>query len=261
NLLDNYKVTLLHLELESTLNLKVNIMINNRWIAAQKYEKDWWDIRKKQIDFGFYRFYAEELIKSIHGIIDISANTSLLEIGSGAGGIVTYLNSDKRHAIDPLEEYYSSVPEFQKQRDQKVKYQTGKAENIPFDKKRFDFIICDNVLDHCDDIDKVFSEMRRVLRDHGKLWLRLNIYTFWGRLIRLLVEKLKIDPGHPHTFTRKSIKAYFKNYEFEIIKFKEDGFFKTWLKEIASGKIKELLKAITFSTPNKSVFILGKSKV
>ncbi|HDP99442.1 MAG TPA: class I SAM-dependent methyltransferase [bacterium] len=162
---------------------------NNRWLVAKQYEKEWWKTRKNQIDFGFYRSYAEELVESIQGVTDIAANTSILEIGSGAGGIVTFLNSDKSYAFDPLEEFYASVPNFQKQRNQKVKYQTAKAEHIPFEKKRFDFIICDNVLDHCDDIDKVFLEMRRVLRDHGTLWLRLNIYTFWGRLIRLLIEK------------------------------------------------------------------------
>ena len=100
--------------------------------------------------------------------------------------------------------------------------------------------------------------MQRVLRDQGKLYLRLNIYTFWGKLIRLLVEKLKIDPGHPYTFTRKSINSYFKKYEFELLKFEENGFFKTWIKEVKSVKIKELLKAMTFSTPDKALFILKK---
>lgn len=234
---------------------------DKRWTVAQSYEKGWWEARARQIDFGFYQNYAKELQECMRGILEIAPNTSILEIGSGAGGILTYLNSNDRSAIDPLDDFYASVPDFQQQRDQKVKYQTAKAENLPFEKKRFDFIICDNVLDHCENIDSIFSEMRRVLRDEGKLYLRLNIYTNWGKLIRWLVEKLKIDPGHPHTFTRKSIDSHFKKYQFELLKTEENGFFTTWIKETKSGKIKELLKAMTFSTPNKALYILEKIEI
>ena len=153
---------------------------NSRWDIAQNYEKEWWQTRKNQIEFDFYKAYADELKQQIQGILEVTSATSILEIGSGAGGILTYLKSDDRQAIDPLEDFYSSVPGFQTQRDPDVKYQKAKAEKLPFVKNRFDFIICDNVLDHCDDIKDVFTEMQRVLRDQGKVYLRLNIYTFWG---------------------------------------------------------------------------------
>jgi ubiquinone/menaquinone biosynthesis C-methylase UbiE len=231
-----------------------------RWTIAQNYEKEWWDIRKDQIDFDFYREYAKELLNYTQGIVQFESKTFILEIGSGAGGIITFLNSDHRHAIDPLEDYYSSIPNFKIQRDHKVIYQKAKAENVPYKNNQFDFVICDNVLDHCDDIGMIFKEINRVLASNGKVYLRLNIYSFWGKFIRLIVEALGIDAGHPHTFTKKLMSSYFKNDNFQIIKIERRSFIETWIKELRSRKVKELLKALSFSSPSKTMFLLEKSE-
>lgn len=231
-------------------------MSKNRWQAAQNYEKAWWERRKHLVQFDFYRAYAEELLEQTHGIFTIRPDTAILEIGSGAGGIVTFLHSDDRCAIDPLEDFYAAVPDFSRQRDPDVVYQTAKAEDLPFEEQRFDLIICDNVLDHCEDVNKVFSEMARVLREDGIIYLRVNLYTPWGKIVRAFVEKFRIDPGHPHTFTIKSIRAILKEAQFDIIKYKTTGFFRAWVKEITSGKIKEILKALSLSTQNKALFVL-----
>lgn len=235
-------------------------MNRQRWAVAQKYEKEWWAARQDQISFEFYREYAADLLQQTQDIIRIEPTTSILEIGSGAAGIITFLKADDRHAIDPLEDFYTAVPRFQTQRDRQVKYQQGRAENLPFDDRRFDFIICDNVLDHCDDAGRVFQELRRVLADHGVIYLRLNLYTTWGKFIRLLVELLGIDPGHPYTFTRKSIEKYFQENHLHVIKTGARGFFKTWLLELRSVKIKEFLKALSFSSPSKTLFLLARNQ-
>jgi ubiquinone/menaquinone biosynthesis C-methylase UbiE len=229
-----------------------------RWTEAQNYEKDWWDARKKLVYFDFYKKFADELIEEGKGVFEISPEHSILEIGSGAGGILTYLNAKNRDAIDPLEDFYSSVPEFVKQRDPEVKYLKAKAESLPYDDLSFDLIICDNVIDHCDDADKVFSEMKRVLKDSGNIYLRLNTYTAWGRFVRLIVELLKIDPGHPYTFTPVSIRESFKKNDLELVKTKSPGFLKSWLNDFKSLRPKGLLKAIAMSSPDKAYYILKK---
>ena len=236
-----------------------NMTENKRWLVAQEYEKEWWEERKDRIDFDFYEVYASELLDLIDGIMILSRDTSILEIGSGAGGIITFLDSDDRHAVDPLEDFYASVPRFRSLRDERVAYRKAEAEDLPFEDDRFDFIINDNVLDHCSDVNRVFSEMRRVLRQDGKVYLRLNLYTQWGKGIRFIVEMLKIDPGHPYTFTRRSMKTHFHVHGFEIVERIDSGFLRTWRKEIHSRKIKEMLKALTFSTPNKTLFLLRKT--
>ena len=33
----------------------------SRWDVAQSYEKDWWNIRKDELDLEFYRSFAREI--------------------------------------------------------------------------------------------------------------------------------------------------------------------------------------------------------
>jgi len=234
-------------------------MDGERWRLAQQYEKEWWLSRQDHIDFDFYRAYAAEMIEQMKPVMVIGPATSVLEIGSGAGGIITFLNANERHAVDPLEDFYSSVPAFQAQRDPRVLYRKAKAERLPFEDNRFDLVICDNVLDHCDDVQASFKEMHRVLTKNGKIYLRVNRYTVWGKLIRLLAEGMRIDPGHPHTFTAGSMKTYFNRCGLRVLKTAESGFFTNWIKELRSGAAKEWMKALTLSTPNKTMFLLAKA--
>ncbi len=234
-------------------------MKSERWQLAQTYEQAWWLSRQDHIDFDFYREYAADLVEQMKPVMAVGPATSVLEIGSGAGGIITFLNAGERQAIDPLEDFYSSVPAFQAQRDPQVLYQKAKAERLPFEDHRFDLVICDNVLDHCDDVSAALREMRRVLTADGKIYLRVNRYTAWGKLIRLLAEGLRIDPGHPHTLTAGSMKNYFTRCGLRVLKTTDNGFFTTWIKELRSGAAKEWMKALTFSTPNKTMFLLARA--
>jgi len=233
-------------------------METNRWNLAQIYEKNWWNNKKEGLSISFYKNFADLLIKDLDGILEIKQNTYILEIGSGAAGTITYVKSDNKYAIDPLEYYYSTVPEFTLDRDQKVNYYSGKGEDLPFDSGMFDLIIIDNVLDHCADPNKVFLEMERVLKPEGILYFRQNTYHFWGVMIRTLLEKIMFDKGHPFTFSKKYLEQLFPKFNFEILKFSSNGYFTTWKKEFFSLNKKELAKALLFATRDKTLYILKK---
>jgi SAM-dependent methyltransferase len=230
-----------------------------RWKKAQKYEREWWRSHVETIRLDFYRDYAENLIEDLNGVVRIGERTKILEIGSGAAGILTFLESDFRYAVEPLEPYFSSVESFVKFRDKKVHYHAGKAENLPFKEGRFDLIIIDNVLDHCQEIDAVFSEMRRLLKKGAVVYQRLNTYTQWGKWIRFFLELFRIDPGHPHTFSKGGLKACFHKHRFSVRRMKTRGFVRTWVSEMRSKNLREMLKAALFVTPDKTLFIIEKT--
>ena len=201
--------------------------VNNRWDLAQDYERNWWKSRQANVDFSFYEYYADELKTSIQNHLTIKPDTKILEVGSGAGGIVTFLNqSNERYAIDPLEDFYSSVKSFNDQRDKKVKYQNSMGEEIPFQDKMFDLVIMDNVLDHCEFPGKVMQEVRRVLGENGIIYFKQNTYHFWGSLIRSLMEKLLIDKGHPHTFSKSKLLNLLRENNLKVIQSSRAGYFK-----------------------------------
>ncbi|MDP1615316.1 MAG: class I SAM-dependent methyltransferase [Methylococcales bacterium] len=232
--------------------------VNKRWQIAQDYEKDWWVSKANQLDLEFYERFARNVEAAVAPYIALSSDKYILEIGSGAAGIITFINCNNRYAIDPLENTYASIEKFASARDKSVKYQEAKAEELPFADNMFDFIIIDNVLDHCENPIKVLSEMNRVLKNNGIIYFRQNTYHLWGKIIRKAIEFFKIDKGHPHTFLKSELKNLFLKNKMEILLFDESGYFKTWLKEIKSSRFYDKMKALIFATRDKTTFVLMK---
>lgn len=235
-------------------------MKNNqeRWKLAQNYERTWWQNQVEEIDLEFYSRFAREVTEDLKPFFSIKNNSYVLEIGSGAAGIITYIKSEHKFAIDPLERFYSSVPKYVSVRDKKVIYSTAMAESLPFKGVSFDLIIIDNVLDHCDVPDKVLSEMNRTLKPGGIVFFRQNTYHFWGKVIRDIMEKMKIDKGHPHTFLKSKLKNMIRDQKFRILYIKKGGYSKTWLKEITSKRAYDKIKGILFVNRDKTTYVLKK---
>ncbi|NOX65787.1 MAG: class I SAM-dependent methyltransferase [Chlorobi bacterium] len=235
-------------------------MPSKRWEIAQTYEKNWWDEKAELIDFEFYKNYATDLKQFINEYLIIKDDTKILEVGSGAGGIITFLNESKlRFAIDPLEDFYSEVENFKKQRDHEVKYRNAVGENLPFENNNFDLIIMDNVLDHCDNPNEVMKEVVRVLKKEGIIYFKQNTYHYWGKAIRSIMEFFTIDKGHPYTFSKKMIKRLIKKYNLKTLKKLNTGYMKTWKREFLSKNLKDKIKAFLLVTRNKRIYLLKKN--
>lgn len=230
----------------------------SRWKLAQEYERNWWLNQAEKIDLTFYKNFAVEIIDLLKPFIEIKFDTKILEIGSGAAGIITHLQSKYRFAIDPLEDFYSSIPKYKNYRDKNVFYQTAVGENLPFKSEFFDLILMDNVLDHCDNPIKVLQEMNRVLKKDGILYFRQNTYHLWARFIRRIMEIFLIDKGHPHTFSKNELHRVFNQYGFEILYKNRDGYFSTWLWEIKSNRLIDKIKAVLLVNRDKYTLILRK---
>ncbi len=76
-----------------------------------------------------------------------------------------------------------------------VDYREGVGESIPVDTGTMDVVVCVDVLEHVEDLDRVLDEVRRVLRPGGSLlfdtvnrtWLAdLVMITLAERLLRIL---------------------------------------------------------------------------
>lgn len=234
--------------------------IQQRWLRAQEYERRWWKQRIPLLSLSYLQAFAEELSQTLTDVISINRQTSILEIGSGPAGVLTFLKTDERYAIDPLEDFYSTVHSFKAIRDPHVHYYSGRAEELPFQDGKFDLIIIDNVLDHCEDVYTSVKESSRVLKEDGSIYVRLNVYSRWGKLIRTLAELIELDKGHPHSFTPSDVESLFLHQGMKIRNRIYRPYFVVVKKHFSSNWLKGFLKMATFSIPESIVWIFQKAK-
>ncbi|MDH5570138.1 MAG: class I SAM-dependent methyltransferase [Gammaproteobacteria bacterium] len=199
---------------------------SSRWKTAQSYEKEYWKGVAEKIasdasqQLTWYEWKASEFEKKLEQV-DYSfnkENCNVLEVGSGPIGIVSYLGWGERVSIDPLGDFYKNNKDLVAVRDSNVNYITGKGEEIPYPDKHFSVVIIDNVLDHVDNAEGVLNEIHRVLSDDGVLYMELNVHTYWGFLLHVLLAKLNIDKGHPYSFTPNRIRKFLSDHKFTIKK-------------------------------------------
>ncbi len=193
-----------------------------RWQEAQTYERSYWANVAERIASGsagqldWYSWKATQMRKRLVSALnkDIVPQSRVLEIGSGPIGIVSFLDCGQCYTIDPLEEYYRSDSALTALRNPKVVYGHGSGECLPFDAGFFSHVILDNVLDHVHQAGAVLDEICRILAPEGIFYLAVNIHTQWGAVLHRILSRLKIDRGHPYTFTDQSIRQFVEQHGF-----------------------------------------------
>ena len=224
--------------------------VSKRWNIAQSYEQGYWKRIADRIasDAGnqltWYEWKASQFEQKLSIVANKvnKKNCRILEIGSGPIGIVTYLEWGERYALDPLGDFYGAHPELVALRNKNVHYLTGKGEEISFPDKYFSVVIIDNVLDHVSEPFTVLKEIRRVLANDGVLYIELNIHTFWGYLLHTLLAKLKIDKGHPYSFTSSKIRQCLNEYGFGVMKEFINDYYEASKADRESDSVKSKLK-------------------
>jgi SAM-dependent methyltransferase len=148
-----------------------------------------------------------EYAKSVRGRIEkhrpIEPGARVLEVGSGAHGLVFFLGIDRAIGVDPLaNEYARLFPNWQSRARTIAAY----GESLPFDDASFDVVISDNVIDHAESPAKIVRELARVLALGGILYLTVHVHhPLYGAASRLhglwqtLGVPLEIGPFADHT--------------------------------------------------------------
>lgn len=229
------------------------MVTKERWRYAQEYERSFWKNAADQMAAGsagqldWYAWKASEMEKRLASHFGEKKENSIkvLEIGSGPIGIVSFLKWGERYTIDPLEDFYSSNAALSKLRDPAVNYGQGTGEKIPFQDNSFSLVILDNVLDHVHEASGVLKEIYRVLSGEGKLYLAVNIHTNWGGALHSLLSKLKIDKGHPYTFTEESIREFIRKNRFEVLSEAINDYYEARQKDRMSSSLKDKIKGYT----------------
>ena len=221
-----------------------------RWLLAQDYEQAFWNEVANRIVSGassqlsWYGWKASEMEKRLVGYFDDDRRkyAKVLEIGSGPIGLISFTSWGERYAIDPLEKFYRSNPVLTSLRDPTVCYGQGTGEQLPFRDSFFSLVILDNVLDHVQNATGVLKEIYRVLSRDGLMYLAINVHTEWGAFLHSGFSKMKIDKGHPYTFTLRSIRKFVNGHRFDILREEVDDYYQARERDRRSLSLKDKIK-------------------
>lgn len=202
-----------------------------RWFLAQRAEKRWINLRranKDQIDKRTVRRRqrANDISNLLREHAEILPTHRILEIGAGATGIIYFLETEKRYAIEPLAEFIKGiVPSLV---NQNVHLIRGIGEELPFGDGSLDVVILDNVLDHMAQPNQALTEINRVLKDGtGILFLAVHAYGSIRKIVRETCEFLRryirflpVDIYHPHTYSTELVREALLIAGFKILSYK-----------------------------------------
>jgi len=152
----------------------------------------------------------------------ISAEARILEVGSGAHGLIFGFGSRFGFGVDPLAvEYQRLFPVWQKN----APTVAAIGEELPFADSSFDVVLSDNVIDHAENPLAIVDEIIRVLKPSGLLYFTVNIhhpiYSFVSGahgLWNALGIRFELSPFADHTIhlTENRMKKVFANLPLKI---------------------------------------------
>lgn len=224
----------------------------DRWQTAQEYERGYWNSRADQVARGassqldWYRWRAEQLQVRLQRLgLDkiVGGAADVLEVGSGPIGVATFFDAERRVLVDPLQDFYASNETLRVLRNPTAEYLTGIGEELPCGDAAFDLAMIENCIDHVRDVHGVMSELRRALRPGGILYLTVNCRAPMGYFVHRGLSRLRIDPGHPHTFTPERAKALVERFGFRILDVEVGSYEAARKADLASDSSRARLKA------------------
>ena len=116
---------------------------------------------------------SQAIRQRLNAIRPLTDAEKVLEVGSGAHGLIFGFAANLAIGVDPLAvDYKRLFPRWQQ--DSKTIAAIG--EQLPFDDGAFDIVMSDNVIDHAEDPEKILHEIIRVLRPGGLLYFTVNIH-------------------------------------------------------------------------------------
>jgi len=153
----------------------------------------------------------------------ISGESRVLEVGSGAHGLIFGFGNKFRIGIDPLADHYKRLFPVWQGNAQTI---AAIGEKLPFSDSSFDVVLSDNVIDHAENPVAILEEITRVLKPSGLFYFTVNVHHpiyslasaahgFWNAL----GIRFELSPFADHTvhFTESQIKRVFARLPLQIL--------------------------------------------
>lgn len=116
---------------------------------------------------------SQRVRETLEKFSTISNDARVIEVGSGAHGLIFYFGARLGIGIDPLAVSYRKLfPRWQNS----AQTIAAAGEQLPFRDQTFDVVLCDNVVDHAESPSQIVAELARVLKPDGLLYFTVNVH-------------------------------------------------------------------------------------
>jgi SAM-dependent methyltransferase len=161
--------------------------------------------------------------RKLEQVRPIPEEARILEVGSGAHGLIFYFGAKDGVGVDPLADHYSELfPAWQ----DRARTIAAPGERLPFADACFDVILCDNVVDHAENPRQILEEIARVMAPGAILYFEVNIHHPFYHMAatmhagwRALGIPFEITPFADHTvhLTRDAARSLFKGLPLRML--------------------------------------------
>jgi SAM-dependent methyltransferase len=131
---------------------------------ARGHEQDYVEAMRKR---------SARVREKLERVRPLAPDARVLEVGSGAHGLVFYFGTTRGVGCDPLACDYAALFPAWQGRAQTI---AAAGEHLPFADASFDVVLCDNVVDHAEDPARIVRELARVLAPGGLLYFTVNFH-------------------------------------------------------------------------------------
>jgi SAM-dependent methyltransferase len=172
--------------------------------------------------------HSNEVRQKLESVRPIAADARVLEVGSGAHGLIFYFGAKDGVGVDPLADHYTKLfPKWQN----RARTIAAPGEQLPFQDGSFDVVLCDNVVDHAENPRRILEEIVRVMAPGAMLYFEVNVHhRFYHAAAsahaawRALGIPFEITPFADHTvhLTLSAARALFDGLPLKILSEADD---------------------------------------
>jgi 2-polyprenyl-6-hydroxyphenyl methylase / 3-demethylubiquinone-9 3-methyltransferase len=185
----------------------------------------WWDENavlntlRTWINPGRFGYFRQVLLEQLQ--IDPTGKQTL-DVGCGGGLLAEEFAQlgCQVTGIDPSERSLAVARAHAEQQELAIEYRTAVGESLPFADASFDIVYCCDVLEHVADLEKVITEIARVLKKDGIFFYDTINRTLLSKLISIKVlqewNSTSVLPPHLHDWQMfikpRELQALMKRY-------------------------------------------------
>ncbi len=178
------------------------MQVNNT--IYETYGASWWD-EDAPFDFASLRYSVNPARYAYFTTVLARAKPigrRVLDVGCGGGFLSEMFARDGYEVagIDPAVRSIEAARRHASAGGLTIDYRVARGESLPFPDGTFDIVACCDVLEHVDDVERVVSEVSRVLGDGGILLFDTVNRTAkaWFALIKLWQDWDIVGLGEPN---------------------------------------------------------------